>query len=110
MQRLKQFNVYDDIDVNDYLKNPENLALFKTQKTEDPNFDVYKIRNIFFQLTVFMLKNYNHYYIPKNIAQKGKGIRKCYNLDALLHLNRKDPFMHNFFKTSLFTILIERKL
>jgi hypothetical protein len=48
MQRLKQFDVYDDIDVNDYLKNPENLALFKTQKTEDPNFDVYKIRNIFF--------------------------------------------------------------
>lgn len=48
IQRLNIFNCYDCIDVRDYLNNPENLSLFKTQQTEDPHFDAYKIRNIFF--------------------------------------------------------------
>lgn len=33
VQRLSAFNVYDPIDVRDYLNNPENLSLFKTQQT-----------------------------------------------------------------------------
>jgi hypothetical protein len=44
------------------------------------------------------------------LNSKSTGIKKYYNIDELLHFSRKDLFMKNFFQTSLFTILTQRKL
>lgn len=38
-----------------------------------------------------------------------RGFKKYYNLDGLIQLNRKDPFMFAFYKTSLFSVLVEKK-
>ena len=37
--------------------------MFKTKNEEDPHFDAYRIRNIFFELLVFMLKDYRLYFM-----------------------------------------------
>jgi hypothetical protein len=112
---LSHFNVYDSRDVKDYLKNPENLSLFKTQKDEDPHFDAYKIRNVFFDLTVFMLRNYKDYFIisPQKInnhLEKTGGIKRHYDFNGLMHNYRNDPFMLAFVQTSLFSVLVEKKV
>lgn len=89
--------------------------MFKTQKTEDPHFDAYRIRNIFFELTVYMLRNYNDYFVPKfkknctDPSELSGGFKKYYDIKSLLHLYRKDPFMTTFFNTCLFSVLIEKK-
>ena len=38
-----------------------------------------------------------------------RGFKKYYNLDGLIQLNRKDTFMCAFYKTSLFSVLVEKK-
>ena len=57
--RLEHYSVFDHIDVRDYLLNPDNLSLFKTREAEDPHFEPLKIRNILFELMVFILRDYN---------------------------------------------------
>lgn len=54
--------IYDRVDVREYLKNTENIGMFKTKQEEDPHFDAIKIRNVLFELMVFLLKNYKLYF------------------------------------------------
>ena len=59
IKRLEHFSVFDHIDIRDFLLNPDNLSMFKTREAEDPHFEPFKIRNILFELMVFILKDYN---------------------------------------------------
>ena len=65
VKRLNEYSVYDKMDVRDYLRNTESMAMFKTQKEEDPHFDAYRIRNIMFELLVYILKNYRLYFLDE---------------------------------------------
>lgn len=59
-----------------------------------------------------MLRNYKDYFLTKSKKDVMKsnervgGIKKYYDLNSILYLYRKDPFMCAFFQTSLFSVLI----
>lgn len=96
MGRFSILSVYDPIDVRDYLQNPDNLSLFKTREAEDPHFDPMLVRNIFFQLMVFILKDYKDYFNPPT-GQPRSSISKEYNFKKLKLHHKNDPFFQHFF-------------
>ena len=54
------------------------MALFKTREVEDPHFNPLKIRNIFLELMVALLKNYENFFIEeeKKVEKSEEGSRK----------------------------------
>ena len=112
IKKLSKFEVYDEIDSRDYVKNPEDMSLFKTQKTEDPHFDAYSVRNVFLELMVALMRDYSSYFIEepeeREDAQR-KSFKKFYDIVGLKKAHKGQKFLCEFFECTLFTEFIECK-
>ena len=86
------------------------MSLYKTRFIEDPHFDPVKIRNIFFELMVFLLRNYKDYFNPVEEEAFQVSVKKAYDFKSLKHFHKRDQFLQSFYETSLFSTLIETKL
>ena len=112
IKKLSRFEVYDEVDARDYLKNPEDMSLFKTQKTEDPHFDAYTVRNVFLELMIALMKDYSLHFIEgphQRDDDQRKSFKKFYDIDGLKKAHKGQKFLCEFFECTLFTEFVECK-
>lgn len=91
------------------------MSLFKTKEVEEPHFNPLKIRNIFLELMVALLRNYDNYFIEEEKKEEKeeevsrKSLKKIYKIDELKKSNKHEKFLCHFFDSSIFSEFIDIK-